>query len=266
MTELFSSVMLLIVLVMLQAVLGFDNLLYISLESKRAPEAERSRVRKLGIGLAIGLRIVLLFALVQLVGLLKDPFFKIHTAWVEADFTVHSIIVLLGGVFIIYTALKEITHMIAVEDFDAQAQGQESASANAVITKIIIMNLVFSFDSILSAMSLAGDITTRSMVIMSLAIVISGVMMIVLADRVSEFLQKNRMYEVLGLFVLLIVGVMLLSEGGHKAHLAFFGYHVEEMSKATFYFVIITLVLIDIVQGRYQKKILHERGQATSDQ
>jgi predicted tellurium resistance membrane protein TerC len=260
MTELFSSLMLLIVLVMLQAVLGFDNLLYISLESKRAPEAERSKVRKWGIGLAIGLRIVLLFVLIQLVGLIKDPFVKIHTAWVEADFTIHSIIVLLGGVFIIYTALKEITHMIAVEDFDAQAKGAKSASAKSVMTKIVIMNLVFSFDSILSAMSLAGDVTTRLMIIMSLAIIISGIMMIVLADHVSEFLQKNRMYEVLGLFVLLIVGVMLLSEGGHKAHLAFFGYHVEEMSKATFYFVIITLVLIDIVQGRYQKKILNERG------
>ena len=263
MTELFASVMLLIVLVLLQAVLGFDNLLYISLESKRAPEEERSKVRKWGIGIAIGLRIVLLFALIQLVGLLKDPFVTIQTAWVEAEFNIHSLIVLLGGVFIIYTALKEITHMIAIEDFDAQAKGVETASAKSVITKIIIMNLVFSFDSILSAMSLAGDITTRSMVIMSLAIIISGVMMIVLADRVSEFLQKNRMYEVLGLFVLLIVGVMLLSEGGHKAHLTFFSsYKVEEMSKATFYFVIITLVLIDIVQGRYQKKILNERGQA----
>jgi len=261
MTELFSAIMLLLVLVFLQAVLGFDNLLYISLESKRAPEADRSRVRKWGIGLAIGLRIVLLFALIKLVEVLKDPFFKIHHAWIEADFTVHSIIVLLGGVFIIYTALKEITHMIAIEDFNALSTGPELSSSKAVITKIIIMNLVFSFDSILSAMSLAGDTSTRSMIIMSLAIVISGVMMIVLADHVSDFLQKNRMYEVLGLFVLLIVGVMLLSEGGHRAHLAFFGYHVEEMSKATFYFVIITLVLIDIVQGRYQKKILIERGQ-----
>jgi predicted tellurium resistance membrane protein TerC len=83
--------------------------------------------------------------------------------------------------------------------------------------------------------------------------------MIVLADKVSEFLQKNRMYEVLGLFILLIVGIMLLSEGGHIAHLKLFGNAVTPMSKTTFYFVIVVLVLIDLVQGRYQKKLLKER-------
>jgi len=80
--------------------------------------------------------------------------------------------------------------------------------------------------------------------------------MIWLADRVSEFLQKNRMYEVLGLFILFVVGIMLLSEGGHLAHLHLFGHKITPMSKATFYFVIGILVLTDIVQTRYQKKIM----------
>ena len=91
---------------------------------------------------------------------------------------------------------------------------------------------------------------------MAAAVVISGLMMIWLADRVSTFLQKNRMYEVLGLFVLLLVGVMLLSEGGHLAHLSFFGHPVEAMSKSTFYFVLAVLIVVDVVQGRYQKKLL----------
>lgn len=260
MATIFSSIMLLLVLVLLQAVLGFDNLLYISLESKRAPEADRARVRKLGISLAIGLRIVLLFVLIKLVTLLQNPFFTIDHEWIKAKMTFHSLIVLIGGVFIIYTALKEITHMIAVEDFEAGAENAEPASSKSVIAKIVLMNLIFSFDSILSAMSLAGYEETSSIVIMSLAIVISGIMMIALANRVSEFLQKNRLYEVLGLFILLIVGVMLLSEGGHKAGLSFFGHEIHEMSKATFYFVVTTLVLIDIVQGRYQKKILAEKS------
>jgi predicted tellurium resistance membrane protein TerC len=81
--------------------------------------------------------------------------------------------------------------------------------------------------------------------------------MILLADHVSVFLQKNRMYEVLGLFILLIVGVMLLSEGGHLAHLKFFGNPVTPMTKTTFYFVIGVLVVSDIAQSRYQKKLLH---------
>lgn len=254
MSEFLTATMLLLMLIMLQAVLGFDNLLYISLESKRAPEEDRARVRQWGIGLAIFLRIALLFGLVQLVKELQAPFLDFHTDWISAEINFHSFIVLIGGGFIIYTALKEITHMIAVDDFDA-AEASQPASPKVVITKIIIMNLVFSFDSILSAMAL-----TDSILIMSLAIIVSGIMMIWLSDRVSTFLQKNRMYEVLGLFILLIVGIMLLSEGGHLAKLSFFGHHIEAMSKATFYFVIAVLVLIDIVQGRYQKKILAERS------
>ena len=80
--------------------------------------------------------------------------------------------------------------------------------------------------------------------------------MIWLADRVSDFLQKNRMYEVLGLFILLVVGIMLLTEGAHLAHLKLFGEEIMPMTKATFYFVISVLVLTDIVQSRYQRKIL----------
>ena len=113
------------------------------------------------------------------------------------------------------------------------------------------MNLVFSFDSILSAMALSDVFW-----VMASAIIISGVLMIWLADRVSEFLQKNRMYEVLGLFILFVVGIMLLSEGGHLAHLHLFGNKITPMSKATFYFVIGVLILTDIVQTRYQKKLM----------
>ena len=117
-----------------------------------------------------------------------------------------------------------------------------------------MMNVIFSFDSILSAMAI-----TKVAWVMVVAILISGVLMIVLADRVSSFLQKNRLYEVLGLFILFIVGILLVSEGGHKAHLVFFDQPVEAMSKTTFYFVIAVLVLVDVIQGRYQKKLMVEK-------
>ena len=116
----------------------------------------------------------------------------------------------------------------------------------------------------MASSSKAGEgptITTANMVVMSLAIIFSGVMMILLADRVAEFLRKNRLYEVLGLFILLIVGVMLLSEGGHLAHLHFAGFAVEPMAKTTFYFSIGVLVLVDVAQSRYQRKLDHERAQ-----
>jgi predicted tellurium resistance membrane protein TerC len=104
--------------------------------------------------------------------------------------------------------------------------------------------------------------------VMAVAIIISGLMMMALANRVSEFLEKNRMYEVLGLFILFIVGILLLSEGAHLAHLRLFGHVVEPMPKSTFYFVLAVLIVVDVVQGRYQKKLLvqakqeRERGKA----
>jgi predicted tellurium resistance membrane protein TerC len=96
--------------------------------------------------------------------------------------------------------------------------------------------------------------------VMAVAIVIGGLLMIFLADGVSNFLKKNRMYEVLGLFVLLIVGIMLLSEGGHIAHMMFFGGEVTPMNKTTFYFVISVLIVVDLVQTRYQKRLIAAAG------
>ena len=96
--------------------------------------------------------------------------------------------------------------------------------------------------------------------LLGLGVVFGGLLMIWLADRVATFLQKNRMYEVLGLFVLFVVGILLLSEGGHLAHLHFFGHEITPMSKATFYFVISVLILTDIVQSRYQRRLLRRQG------
>jgi predicted tellurium resistance membrane protein TerC len=281
----------LLMLILLQAVLGFDNLLYISIESKRVEESKQGYVRRLGIGLAIILRIVLLFVVVMAIGKLQDPFWEygirkhgesvtagedpfsargartMHEDQYKQDHgeyeltasgkifaasvNVHSVIVLLGGFFIIYTAFKEIFHLLAINHLEEEGEKEKQRSVPAAVFWITIMNLVFSFDSILSAIAL-----TDNFWVMAIAIVISGVLMMVLADRVAEFLKKNRMYEVLGLFILLLVGIMLVSEGGHLAHMHFFQYEIVAMSKATFYFVLAVMVLVDVVQSRYQKKLM----------
>jgi len=255
----------LLMLVALQAVLGFDNLLYISLESKKAPLTEQKGVRKKGILIAIVLRIVLLFVLVRIIGFFQEPFSWLTGGFdnvVEFAFNGHSIIVLIGGAFIIYTAIKEIWHMISLPDLshDPVDTAKGTKSTNAVITSIVIMNLVFSFDSILAAIGLTSEIenATTAFIVMAIAIVASGLLMLFMADKISVFLAKNRMYEVLGLFILFIVGIMLITEGGHLAHLKLFGNEIVPMSKTTFYFVIAILVVIDIVQGRYQKKLIAE--------
>jgi len=241
-------------LLLLQAVLGFDNLLYISIESKRVTPEKQAFVRRMGIGVAIGLRLVLLFVVLRAVQYFQDPFCEIHwTGVIEGSFNVHALIVLIGGAFIMYTALKEIMHMLSVEGIE-HTEGNARRSVGAALFWIVLMNLIFSFDSILSAMAL-----TEVFLVMAAAIIVSGIMMVVLSDYVAEFLKQNRMYEVLGLFILFIVGILLLSEGGHLSHLALFGYPIEPMAKSTFYFVIGVMVLVDIVQSRYRKKLMAQR-------
>lgn len=320
MAEIFSIAGLstLAMLILLQAVLGFDNLLYISIESKRAPEDKQQFVRRFGILLAIGLRIALLLLIMSLIQYVAQPLFSVaipnplaspqaatdevapspsdhqidagqpateeqtdepagaahgdqagplggaKREWkvgyqergdmlLSGAFTLHSLITLFGGVFILYTAVKEVLHLLAVHDPTIHADAQQK-STGMVIFWIVLMNLIFSFDSILSAMAL-----TKNFWIMAVAIVISGAAMLFLADYVSEFLKKNRMYEVLGLFILFIVGVMLIGEGGHLAHLQLFTYHVEPMAKSTFYFTLVILVAIDVVQSKYRKKLMAQR-------
>jgi len=199
----------------------------------------------------------------SLIQFFQNPFASIHNNDIlEFSINIHSVIVLAGGVFIIYTAIKEIWHMMLLKEHEA-TDDKSRSSVGKVILWIVIMNLVFSFDSILSAMALTSHMEfVPQLILMAIAIIAGGILMIVLADKVANFLKKNRMYEVLGLFILLIVGIMLLSEGGHLAHLKLFGNEVTPMSKTTFYFVIIVLVLIDIVQGRYQKNLLKAKEES----
>lgn len=246
------------VLIFLQAVLGFDNLLYVSIESKRAPVEQQARVRKIGILMAIALRIGLLFAVLALLDSFEAPFYESDTGLIQGAFNFATVVFLLGGVFIIYTAVKEIRHMISLDDLEA-GEDTSPKSVARVIGMIVLMNLVFSFDSILSAIAI-----TRVVAVLAIAIIVSGLGMLLLADRVAEFLERNRKYEVLGLFILLIVGVVLLGEGGHEAHLKIAGFAVEPMSKATFYFSIVVLVLVDVLQSGYQKKLTQQRAREKS--
>jgi len=256
-----SGIFALLMLLLLQAVLGFDNLLYISIESKRVGEADAGKVRQWGIGLAIIFRVVLLVIIVNIFGLLAEPLFNIPENGIfQGDFTLQALVTLAGGAFIIYTAIKEITHLLAVEHIE-HSEGGKSKSVTQAILMIVAMNLVFSFDSILSAMAIANTkdpvtgVVEYQVWIMAIAIIASGILMMLMADYVAEFLKKNRMYEVLGLFILFLVGVLLVTEGAHLAHMKIFTYPIDAMSKPTFYLVIGVLVVTDIISTNYQKRL-----------
>ena len=241
----------LVMLIFLQAVLGFDNLLYISIESQRAPIADQARVRRWGILIAIALRIILLFVMIQLLQVLSQTLFTLDfEGIITGEFTFATLVFLFGGGFIMYTAVKEIAHLLAVDHLGTGVDQKKRKSAASVIALIVFMSLIFSFDSILSAIAI-----TTIFPILAIAILLSGVGMLLLADKVSEFIERNRMYEVLGLMVLLIVGVVLLGEGGHQAHMKLLGYEVIAMSKSTFYFSIVVLFIVQILQTGYRRKL-----------
>jgi predicted tellurium resistance membrane protein TerC len=245
----------LLILTALETVLGFDNLLYITIEAKRVPPEHQARVRRLGTMLAIALRIVLLFVVLWLIALFQSPWFEVNLPFLHGKFSGHALIVLAGGLFLIKTAMTEIRHMLSVDDLEHEGdKGPKNRTVGMALVWILLMNIVFSFDTVLSAVAL-----TKNFIVMSTAIVISGALMVFLADHVANFLQKNRLYEVLGLFVLLLVGLMLTAEGAHIAHLDLFGFEIHPIEKATFYFVLAALVIVDVLQGRYQKKLELEK-------
>tara|TARA_Y100001933_G_C18914627_1_gene528273 strand:+ start:99 stop:860 length:762 start_codon:yes stop_codon:yes gene_type:complete len=252
--EILSILGTLIMLILLQVVLGFDNLLYIAIESKKAPLEKQSMVRKLGIGIAIFFRLLLLLFLIKLIEKFENPFIIYDSDILSLNMNLESLIIILGGIFILYTSVKEIWHML---HFEENITEQKNKSVTQTIVMIVIMNLVFSFDSILSAMAL-----TENNYIIAIAIIIGGILMIIAANKVSAFLQKNRMYEVLGLFILFLVGVMLISDGGHMAEMKIFKQEISAMNKSTFYFILIILVLIDIVQTKYQRNLLKRQNQS----
>ena len=294
-----SGLFTLLMLLLLQAVLGFDNLLYISIESKRVGPEKAPMVRRWGIGMAVGLRILLLIIIVMLFDALAEPLFGIGLKGVfEGEFTLQALVTLGGGAFIIYTAIKEITHLLAVDHIE-HTEGSAGKSVMQATAMIVLMNLVFSFDSILSAMAIAdieiahivsasgevietfkGTVTQCSaqlvsepvagaigcepakhyqVWLMAIAILISGVVIILMADYVADFPKKNRMYEVLGLFILFLVGVLLVTEGAHLAHMVLFGFEIQAMSKASFYLVVGVLVVSDIISTNYQKRLWAQR-------
>lgn len=259
----------LFMLIFLQAVLGFDNLLYISIQSQRAPKERQKAVRFWGIVIAVALRIILLFVVSSLIEALSEPFFVLnYPGIIEGGVNFATLVFVFGGMFIMYTAVKEIGHMLSIEDLHHDTEGGRQQSAASVVAIIVLMNLIFSFDSILSALAI-----TDQFIMLATAIFISGAAMLVLADGVTSFLQKNRMYEVLGLFILLIVGVVLLGEAGpaaaHAMHddtlqVKLFGHDLIPMSKTTFYFSVVVLVAVEVLQTGYSRKLAKTRSNEQS--
>ncbi len=198
-------------LVTMEVVLGIDNLIFISILTNKLPEAYRARARTIGIGLALGMRLVLL-SLIAFIVTLTRPLFELF----GQSLSWRDIILIAGGLFLVWKATKEIHHTVDHDDdgemFDAKKAG---LGFSAAIVQIIILDLVFSIDSIITAVGM-----TEHVPIMFVAVIAAVITMMTAAGPLSRFIERNPTVVMLALAFLFMIGMTLIAEG--------FGVHVPK--------------------------------------
>ncbi len=192
----------LITLTVMEIVLGIDNVIFISLVTGRLPKVKQNKARKLGLFFALFIRIVLLAFISYIVHELKDPIFKL----MEHGVSWRDIILLAGGLFLIYKSTLEIFELLE-EGGDANNPKAHPSFWN-VVFMVILIDIVFSFDSIITAVGLAQELP-----VMILAVIISMIIMLFFSGVIAEFINKHPSIKLLALAFLLVIGIMLLVEG-----------------------------------------------------
>lgn len=241
----------LITLTFLEIVLGIDNIIFISIAAGKLPEEERARATNIGLILAMVMRIILLFGISILVAM-KDPIISIHNGWIDAGFTGQSLILIAGGIFLLYKATSEIHHKLEGANAHAEGGQKEKSSLGRVITQITLINIVFSFDSILTAVGMTNGIE-GALVIMVTAVVISVLIMMLFATPVGNFVNKHPTIQMLGLAFLILIGFMLIAEGAHLGHLVIAGAEVGTVPKGYLYFAITFSLFVEFLNMRLRR-------------
>ena len=225
----------LLTLTALEIVLGVDNILFISVVASRLPKADRELVRKLGVSLALFGRLGLLFSISLVLSMTKPLFtFGDHT------FSGRDLVLGLGGLFLIYKATQEIfNHLEAAAPVQREVKALSMRSA---VLQILVLDLIFSLDSIITAIGLVSNLA-----IMAIAIIISVGIMLYSSGAVSDFLDEHPSMKVLGLAFLLLIAVLLVAEC--------FGYHVP---RGYVYFALSFSVMVEVINIQYQKRMRHK--------
>jgi len=215
----------LITLIVMEVVLGIDNLIFISILTNKLPEAQRARARRIGIGLALVMRLVLLSTIAIIVTLIH-PVFDLGLSGApdshgnptfETAFSWRDIILIAGGLFLVWKATKEIHHTVDPTPTHDVLDKKQIVVANfgSTIFQIILLDLVFSIDSILTAVGMTDHVP-----IMVAAVIVAVTVMLLAADPVANFIHKNPTVVMLALGFLLMIGMVLIAEG--------FGMHVPK--------------------------------------
>lgn len=233
----------LLTLTFLEVVLGIDNIIFISIVTGRLPEAQQPKARNIGLLLALAFRIALLLGITWIIGFTK-PIFTV------ADFEVsgRDIILAIGGIFLLAKSTSEIHHKIEGEEESHQAAKQETFLS--IIIQIILLDIVFSFDSILTAVGL-----TDKVLLMIIAVVVSIIIMMIFAGKISEFINQHPTLQILALSFLILIGFMLFVDALH--------YHVP---KGYIYFAVAFSLLVEVLNMRFRKNNpVKLRGQRIPD-
>ncbi len=244
--ELFSQAetwIALLTLTFLEIVLGIDNIIFISIVSDKLPESEQKRARNLGLLFALVFRIALLFGITFIIGF-SEPLFSVF----GFDISGRDLILIAGGLFLLAKSTSEIHHKLegAVDEHNVKAK----ATTSAVIFQIILLDAVFSVDSILTAVGL-----TEHIIIMIIAVAISIGVMMLFAGPISRFINKHPTLQMLALSFLILIGFMLIVEGLHV--------HVP---KGYIYFAVFFSLIVEILNMRLRKPTKPVRLKTNRDQ
>lgn len=247
----------LLTLTFLEIVLGIDNIIFISIAAGKLEKGQRKKATNLGLVLAMAMRILLLFG-ISLLTSLKKPFLVINESWLSGGLSGQALILFFGGLFLLYKSTKEIHEKIEDKGHDErEVKKQQSTSLTNAIVQITVINIVFSFDSILTAIGMTNGISPNpndALILMVVAVVISVIIMMLFANPVGEFVNKHPSIQILGLSFLILIGFMLIAEAAHLSHLVVFNSEIGVIPKGYLYFAISFSLLVEFLNMRVRKK------------
>lgn len=245
----------LLTLTFLEIVLGIDNIIFISISAGKLSKEEQPKATNIGLVLAMVMRIALLFGITWLVAMEK-PWFTIDLPGIHGAFSGQAVILFLGGLFLLYKSTSEIHHKLEGEESHVghdEAGKKKTATMSAVILEITVINIVFSFDSILTAVGMTNGVN-GALVIMIVAVVLSVVIMMLFANPVGRFVNKHPSIQMLGLSFLILIGFMLIAEAAHLGHLEIAGSTVGVIPKGYLYFAIAFSLFVEFLNMKLRKK------------
>lgn len=251
MTELFTaaSIVSLLTLTFLEIVLGIDNIIFISIAANKLAPQDQKKARNIGLILAMAFRLVLLLGISFVISLSK-PFTNVDLGWFKAGLTGQSLILFAGGLFLLYKATSEIHHKLegGPDETDESGNAKAKATISSVITQIAITNIVFSIDSILTAIGLTQNVT-----IMVIAVIVSVLIMMFFAGPVGKFVNEHPTIQMLGLAFLIMIGFMLVAEGAHLSEVVIFDSAIGMVPKGYLYFAIAFSLLVEFLNIKLRK-------------